>query len=380
MALHILHVLDSLQIGGTEWQCLSLATHLDPTRFRNTILCFNRGGPLLEVARGAGLAVEVVPFPGFRRPGAAASLARLADLMRRQRVHIVQSYGFYSNAPALLAGWWAGARIRVASRRDMGMFLGRLDRLAERAVFRLADRVVVNARAIRAELIASGQVPGERIVVIPTGVDLDRFDRPVPAGRPPWAGEGKVVGMVAKFRRQKDQQTFLLAARRVLAVDPTVVFVLAGDGPLRGSVEQLAREMGLAGSVWFIGAVRPEAVGAFLHHVDISVLATNGNEGIPNVVLEAMAMGNPVIASDTGGCGEAIQNGVTGFLVPPRDPERLADRILRLLADEAEAARMGKAGHELAETEFALARMVERFARLYEGLAREKLGWASGER
>lgn len=374
MTLNVLHAIDALQIGGTEGQCLSLARQLDPARWRSVLLSLNPGGPLLEVAHGAGLEVEVFPFPGFRRPNAMLSLVRLAGLMRRAGIHIVQAYGFYSNLAGLLAGRLAGVPILVASRRDMGVYLGRLDRLAERIAFRLADRVVVNAEAIRAELAGSGQVRPEKVVVIPTGVDLRRFDPDGAAGpRPPWAWKGRAVGMVAKFRRQKDQPTFLRAAERILAADPKVGFVLAGDGPSRESVERLARAMGLASSVRFVGAVPPDAMPAFLRHLDVAVLASNGNEGIPNVVLEAMAMGKPVVASDTGGCREAVLDGVTGFLVPPRDPERLAEMTLRLLRDERAAARMGRAGRERVEAEFSLGRMAERFSRLYERLAGEKL-------
>jgi len=297
--------------------------------------------------------------------------------MRRHTPDIVQTYGFYSNVPALLAGRTAGVPILIASRRDMGEFLTRFKSMVERITFRLADRVVVNAEAIRRDLIEHDRIPREKLTLIPTGVDVNRFDWRLPTGgRPDWAGRGKVVAMVARFRRQKDQFTFLRAAKKILAVDPTVAFVLAGDGYLKETAEQLARDLGLSRSVWFTGAVDPDYMPAFLRQVDISVLASRSNEGIPNVVLEAMAAGKPVVVTDTGGCSEAVVDGVTGFLVAPGDPERLADRVLRLLQDGREADRMGKAGRQRVEIEFTLSRMIDRFSSLYTDLANQKLGRA----
>ena len=387
--IRVLHVLDSLQLGGTEWQCLSLARNLDPIRYQNVFVCFNRGGPLVETLRRTGVPSEVIPFPGFRRLAGVKGLVRLSTFMRRNRIHVVQAYGFYSNVPAILAGRMAGVPILIASRRDMGEFLTRHQRLAERGVFRLADRVVVNADAIKAELLIARQVREEKIVVIPTGVDLDRFDQDFwdESGncQPPWAMKGKVVAMVANFRGQKDQTTLLHAAKRILTIDPTVVFVLAGGvfqgsaicESLRQSAEQIAEEIGISSSVWFLGAVDPGTIPGLLQHVDVSVLASRGNEGIPNAILEAMAAGKPVVATDTGGCREVVQHGVTGFLVPPGDPAQLADRILRLLRNDRDAARMGKAGRKRAEAQFSLSPMIHRFSSLYSSLAREKLGHAA---
>jgi len=323
------------------------------------------------VARRRGVQVEDVSFPGFRHWGALAGLSRLTRLMRRERVDIVQSYGFYSNLPAVLAARLARVPVALASRRDMGEFLNGPAPRLERVAFRFATRVVVNANAIREQLVSTRQTGPSKIVVIPTGVDLDRFDLRAPRDEQPTARPpGGTVAMVARFRRQKDHPTFLQAARMVLADEPGTTFLLAGDGSLRESTETLARDLGVSGSVRFVGPVEPDAMARFLFGVDVAVLASKGNEGIPNVILEAMAAGKPVVATDTGGCREAVHDGVTGFLVPPGDAGQLAGRVLRLLGDGEMAARMGKAGRGRVESEFSLARMADRFAGLYEGLLR----------
>jgi L-malate glycosyltransferase len=369
LMLRTLHVVDTLNTGGTEWQSVSLAGALSARGIGAGLVCLRPGGVLADVARRRGVRVEEVGFPGLRDRRALAGLARLARLMRREHVDLVQSYGFYSNLPALLAARLARVPVALASRRDMGEFLKGSARQLERVAFRLATRVVVNANAIRDELTSTRQVRPSKVVVIPTGVDLDRFDRnAILHDRPAVGLRGGVVAMVARFRRQKDHPTFLQAARMVLADEPGTTFLLAGDGYLRESIETLARDLGVSSSVRFVGPVEPDAMPRFLFGVDVAVLASKGNEGIPNVILEAMAAGKPVVATDTGGCREAVHDGVTGFLVPPGDAGQLAGRILRLLGDGEMAARMGKAGRGRVESEFSLARMADRFTGLYEGL------------
>jgi len=368
--LSILHVLDSLEIGGTEWQCLSLIRHLDIGHYRNSLVSLSTRGDFRSSTQG--IDAEVLPFPGFRHPAAVQSIVRLAALMRQRKVQLVQAYGFYSNVPAALAAKIARVPIFVASRRDMGESLDRPTRLLERVVFALADGIVVNAEAIRTQL-RQGRLPDHKIHVIRTGVDLERFGRPGDGPVPEWAESGHVVTMIARFRKQKDHATLLRTAKHVLTTEPRAAFVLAGDGYLKESIERLASEMGISASVWFVGAVSPDKMPTFLRHVNVCVLTSRGNEGIPNVVLESMAAGKPVVATDVGGCREAVQDGVTGFLVPPGDSAQIADKVLRLLRDSNEATRMGKAGRQRAEAEFSLYGMVDRFNSLYADLTRQKV-------
>ncbi len=384
--IRLLHVLDSLQLGGTEWQCVSLMRQLNSNRYQNRFVSLSGTGPLAERLTQADIACEVIPFRGFRHPKGVAGLARLAAYMRRHRIQIVQAYGFYSNVPAILAARMASVPIAVASRRDMGEFLSKWQRRAEKVIFRLADCVVVNSAAIRKELLASRQTSGDKMLLIPTGVDLKRFDEHgtpgYEAGRPEWAKKGKTVAMVAMFRTAKDHATFLRAARLILDEDPAASFVLAGGvfpgselcQSLKDSAVRLAEELNMGSSVTFLGETDPERIPWLLQHVDVAVLASTNQEGLPNVVLEYMAAGKAVVVTDAGGCRELVQDGVTGFIVPTRSPAVLAEKILWLLRNATQAIEMGKAGRRLVEAEFSLGRMADRFSSLYESLARARLG------
>lgn len=378
--LRVLHVLDSLHVGGSEWQCLSLATRLDPARFESHVVGFGGGG-LQGALEASGVARDIMPFRGLRSAAGLRDLIRLSAWIRRGRFDIVQSYGFYSNVPAAFASRLARGPRLVTSRRDMGEFMGRSQRLLERVVFRLADRIVVNADVIRRSLVATGQAPARKIALVPSGVDLARFDALGAGGpRPPWARGGKVVTMVAMFREAKDHRTLLHAASRVLRVEPDVVFVVAGGVPagsaiceaLRRDAEQLAKDLGIAPSVRFLGTTAPEALPTLLRQVDVGVLASTRFEGMPNSVLEYMAAGKPAVVTDAGGCREIVVDGTTGFVVPLRNPESLGDRILQLVQDDGLAARLGKAGRERVESEFSLTSMARRFSDLYETVAQPR--------
>ncbi len=376
----ILHLLDSLQIGGTEGQCLNLARGLLARGIENRLVCFNQTGPLLERFLDAGIPVTVLSFRGLRHPAMLSDLFRLASFLKRQHISVVQAYGFYTNVPGLLAGCLARVPVLVASRRDMGEFLSAGQRRIERTILRLAHRVVVNAVAIRNDLVASGHVNADKVTIIQNGVDLAAFDRAAQSGPPrqeiPWSAAEKIVAMVAKFREQKDHLTLLRAARAVLDHDSRVAFLLAG-GVYPGSpiserlywdAKRESEELGIARAVHFLGPVAPADIPAFLGHVDISVLASRGNEGIPNVLLESMAAGKPVVSTDTGGCREVIQDGVTGYLVPVGDARRLAETLIRLLSKDPERSEMGRAARARVEREFSLGCMVDRFEALYATL------------
>lgn len=194
------------------------------------------------------------------------------------------------------------------------------------------------------------------------GVDTAEFHPPSVA-QPGHAGP--VIGTVANLDVRKDLGTFLRMAARIVAVFPQATFKVVGAGPERDSLVQLANELGIGARVEFTGA-SGNTKDAY-HTFDVFVLSSR-NEGFANVIVEAMASGLPVVATDVGGAREAIDDGRTGFVVPAHDPEALAERVGRLLADPSLGQRMGRAGRERAVREFSLQAMVRRYDDLYREL------------
>jgi glycosyltransferase involved in cell wall biosynthesis len=356
VSLRVVHVLDSLALGGTETQAVALVQALAERSVTNHVVVF-RTGPLAARLDRADVTTERMTVHGFLRPGFAGLVLRLARTIRAQRAGAVQTYGFYSNLPGVLAARLAGVRAIVASRRGFGTHLSPTQRRVDRLVCRLAHRTVVNAEALRQRLIAEGVAP-RTVVVIPNGV-AERG--PVTPAHDP------IVGMVANFRPPKDHTTFLHAAARVRETVPTAEFELVGAGPEEAAARRLADALGLGDRVRFLGALEPDAVWAALNRFAVAVLSSR-SEAMPNTVLEAMVAARPVVATAVGDVPVIVRDGVTGLLVQAGDAAALGDAIGRILKDPALAAALGAAARQHALAAYGPARMADAFLDLYRTL------------
>jgi glycosyltransferase involved in cell wall biosynthesis len=283
----------------------------------------------------------------------------LAQDLRTWRADVVQTYGFYTNLPGLLAGRLARVPVLVASKRGYDPHLSPVQRAVDRYARRLAHATVVNAEALRAWLVAEERARGVR--VIPNCV-LERGSVV--------ASDDPVVGMVANFLPPKDHDTFVRAAALVAERMPTAEFHLVGAGPVEPRVRALVDELGLTSRVRFLGRLSPDDVWTALGRFAVSVLSSL-SEGMPNAVLEAMLAARPVVATRVAGMDEVVHHGVTGYLVPPRDATALAAAVTRLLKDPGLAARMGAAGRERVRTAHGPDRMVDDFLALWRSLRME---------
>lgn len=384
--VRLLQFATSFRIGGTERQIVNLVRGLDPSRFALSIGCQRRSGQFLDSVLALDVPVREYPIRSFTDPRTVRQVARLAPDIRRDGIQVVHSYGFYANVFAVPAARLAGAPVIIASVRDIGADHTPRQNLVHRLVCGLADRVVVNADAIRRWLVAQG-LDGRAISLIPNGLDMTPFDTVarsttvrrelgLPAGAP-------VVLLIARLNALKGIDDFLDASARVARATPAARFVIVGDSWVarRGQVvaDQAYREalagrlaaLGLEGRVVFTG-FRTD-VAALLAEAAVSVLPSH-SEGLSNTLLESMGAGVPVVATDIGGNPEVVEQGVTGFLVPPHDPPSLADAIVKLLVDRDLAERFGAAGRRRALDHFSLDRMIARTEQLY----RDLLGAAAG--
>ena len=356
MTGRVVHVLDSLALGGTEAQAVALVRSLAARDIASHVVMF-RTGPLAAGLDAAGVTTERMAVHGFLRAGFAKLVVRLARSIRAQRADVVQTYGFYTNVPGVLAARLAGVRAIVAGRRGFGSHLTPAQRRIDRLVCRLAHRTVVNAEALRTGLIADG-VPSRTVVVIPNCVA---------ARGPVTAAQDPIVGMVANFRPPKDHATFLHAAARVLDTVPTAEFHLVGAGPDEAAARRLADTLGLGDRARFLGALEPDAVWAALNRFAVAVLSSR-SEAMPNAVLEAMVAGRPVVATAVGDLPALIHDGVTGLLVPAGDAAALGAAIGRILKDSTLAADLAAAARRRALDAYGPARMAEAFVGLYRTL------------
>jgi len=224
----------------------------------------------------------------------------------------------------------------------------------------------VNSQAAREDLAAA--MPGSRkkIEVLPNCINLKEFKSRLSSAQLRrslgLASSSIVVGALANLRPEKDLGTFLLAALAILKRFPTAEFLLIGDGPEANSLKQFAGDLGILESVHFL---RDRSdVPDLLATLDILILSSY-TESFPNAILEAMAMGKPVVATNVGGVSELVWEGQTGYLVPPKDPEAIAERVLGLCQDPARRLQMGKSARLRVESEFSVSELIKRLERFY---------------
>jgi L-malate glycosyltransferase len=372
-------------LGGTELQFVTLALSLDPSRFAVHFGCMRRWGQLLEQIDERGIPVFDYSVFTFRNLKAVRAQLRLARDIRRHGIQIVHTYNFYANVFAIPAARLAGARV-VASICDMGAYLSPRQRLVQRVVCKLADQILVNATAIKDWLIADGY-DADRIMVIPNGVDLARFEQPartgslhrefgLPTGAP-------LIGVVGRLAPLKGLEDFLTAAPIIARRFPSARFLIVGDtlapsertkaidDPYMAQLKRQAAQLGLEDRLIFTG-YRSD-VECILAELSVSVLPSL-SEGLSNALLESMAAGVPVVATRVGGTAEALHDGENGLLVPPSDPDAIANAICRLLDAPDLASQLGLAARRSIVERYSMTRMVERTSMVYEGLLKHDAG------
>jgi len=371
-AARVLHVAESAGWAGGEAYLLKLAAALDPARFRLEVVV-PEPGPLVARLGALGVATHEVALAG--RLVSPAALGALVRVLRARAPAIVQSHGARSNVYTRLAARLARVPVVLSTVHnslfdyEVSPLRRRLYVAAERWTSGLADRVVAVSDAVARDLVQRYGLPPARVVTVKNGIDADAFA----AARPPAAvraelglGPGaRPIGVAARMTAQKGHAHLLDALPAVLARVPAVVCVLIGDGPLRARLEARARALGVAARCRFTGA-RAD-VADLVAALEVVVLPSR-SEGLPFALLEAMALGKPVVATTVGGCPEVVEDGRTGWLVPPGDAPALAGAVLRLLEDAPAARAMGARGAARVRAEFSLARMVDALQTLYAAL------------
>jgi glycosyltransferase involved in cell wall biosynthesis len=347
-------VIGQLSTGGAEGQLRALCEGLDPGVARATVYCLSGEtepyGPLLE---RAGVPLRVV------RGGRLGRVRALRSAFAADGIDVVHAWLFIANAFA-----WAATRLErrplVTSARNCKRSGRLLDALNRRA-FAASDAIIVNSQQVRDYIAHVYDAPADRIAVVYNAIDLARFQPPART-RP---GHAPRVVMVGRLVAQKNPLLFVAAAAGLRARLPAVRFQLVGDGPLRAAVAAAVRAAGLGDCLELAG--ERHDVPALLHDADLCWL-TSDWEGLPNAVLEAMAAGLPVVATDVGGTAELIEAGVEGYVVRAGDGDAFVARSLEILADPARLAHMRGAARARA-ARFDRAQMVEATQAVYARVA-----------
>ncbi|MHB1556384.1 MAG: glycosyltransferase, partial [Isosphaeraceae bacterium] len=364
--MKIVHIGSSTFLGSVEHQILGLAQSLSE-EFRSAFLSFREGGKcaaFLEAAREQGFPARALAHD---TPHLLAAMSELTELLKECGADLVCTHGYKADILGLIASRRAGIpAVALSHGWTRESLRVRCYEALDRVAIRHMDRVVCVSHG-QAAKARRGGVPAEKIVVIHCAVRATRFEMPDAAGAAElqdWFGEpsGPLIGAAGRLSPEKGFGDLADAAALALRNDPSLRFVLFGDGPLRGEIERRVDRLGLSGA--FVLAGFRTDLDRFLPHLDLMVLPSY-TEGLPNVVLESFAAGVPVVATAVGGTPEAVEDGVSGYLVPPGRPTELARRILDSVRDELRRREMGRRGRERVLREFSFESLARSFERLF---------------
>jgi glycosyltransferase involved in cell wall biosynthesis len=346
-------VIGQLSYGGAESQVYELARGL-AARHEVVVYCLSASSePYGTRLADAGISVRRLVARG---PLDVSRVTRLAASLRSDRIEIAHAFLFIASAYAYLATRLTPGVRLVASARNCKLEPSAVRRAVMRRAFRAADAVICNSREVAAFAERHYHAPRESVHVVYNGVDAERF------AVPRREHEGLRIGTIGRIEAQKNLGLFLRAAREIAAANPTATFEIAGAGSLLDVMSAEARALGVAERVSFVGPVAD--VPGFLAGLDQFWL-TSDWEGTPNVLLEAMAAGVPVIATAVGGTPEIIEAERTGLLVPSGDVTALVAAASRLMQDRRLAGAMGERAREAVRDRFSIAAMVRATERVY---------------
>ena len=364
--LRVVHVAGSADWGGGERYLELLARHLDRDRFALSVVLPSEG-PFAERLSRLAVPVHVADLGRLVAPSA---IVRLAATLHRLRPDIVQSHGARSNFYARLAVALLPRPRHVStvhnSLRDYPVSTLRrvVYRAMDRSTLPLTARVLCVADTLARDYRA-------RVTVIPNGVDVNELDaargdtRQIRRGL--GLGAGPVIGFVGRLTPQKDPMTFLRSVAAIRRELPSATGLVVGDGPLRADLELEMARLGLGEHCVFTGA--RSDVPALLDTMDVFVLSSV-SEGFPFVLLEAMGLGCPVVATGVNGVTEIVQADISGLLVVPGDPASIASAVIDLLRRPERARALGAAGRARVADCFSVERMVRKTEQLYREIAR----------
>lgn len=365
----VVHLVYDLIRGGTEGQCARVAMGLARQGLPHRVAIFHRRGFFLEAVEAACGPVREVAIRHLARPSTVREVARMARWLRAEQADILHAWDADAAIFGQFAAQLAGVKF-IASRRDLGQIYPWHKMVLMRRADRAAVCVVANAEAVRTHFIAQG-VPAEKIEVLPNVLDVEERDRLalIPCSCADRLPAGRRLAVVNRLDPEKNTGVLVEALALVRKTFSDAVLVVVGEGREMPLLRAKAAALDLAESVCFLGEVME--VPALLRLCEAGALVPNRNEGMSNTILEYMASGLPVLATDCGGNRELVRNGETGRLVPATASAAVvAEAWISLLWNRADAMQMGARSRAFVERHHVPAIVLEKFRGLYGQVAR----------
>lgn len=356
-------------LAGTENQVEKLIRGLS-AEFEVELILFRPSEWLVARSRDLGCRISVFQIDNFKSAYTFRNFLKVIGHLRAVKPDVVHTFFPVANIIGVTAARLAGVRTIVASRRDYGEWMSRRYLLATRLANLFVTRIVTNSNQVKQLTEKVEGFPGDRIAVIYNGIATDAFHRRAPnieLKRALQIPDGnKVVGLIANYRPMKRHEAFVRAANEIVQKRDDIDFVLVGRDAVPGepkkAIQQLVASLGIARRVHFAHA--DGNVRDFLSILDVGVNCSEG-EGLSNAIMEYMATEIPCVVSNSGGNSDLITDDINGYAVPLGDHHALAQRILRLIDDDATRLRFTQAAKEKVRNEMSLEAMLNRFRQFY---------------
>lgn len=361
---NLLYIIDGGEnYGGAEENLLNVLKVMDKREYSVEVCCLV-GGYVAEVLKTSGVPVTVL---NMKNKWDCGAVLRLVAMLKRKDIHILHTSLYASNTFGRIAAILARAPITISWEQGMANVKPRRHTWVDRFLSKFTDSITVPSEAVRQSIIKEENISREKIEVIHNFVDEAEFaiaiDLKTKREELGLKLEDIVVGYVGCLSEHKGHKYLLDAIPEIILNIPGVKFLLVGEGPLRGQIEEKIKRMGLEAKVILLGFRRD--IAEILSIIDLYVHPSL-SETFGLSIIEAMFMGKPVVASNIDGIPEVVKDEETGILIPARDFRRMAEAVIGLLKDRERASKMGRAGSELVRTNFTPEAAVEKLERLYE--------------
>lgn len=348
----------TLDPGGTEKQILLLCRYINREKFNLCIISF-RGGRMEKEFEKENVPVRVI---GKHYRFDLLALFKLILVFLKIKPDILHTFIFTSNTWGRIAGIVVRVPVIISSERSTDPWKKNHHFFIDKFLGFFTDKIVCNSVSVKSHYEKKlGQI-SRKLIVIKNGIDLERFsfDNSKPVQK-----KEKIVLTVSRLSPEKGIQFLIESAKIVLKKTKDVKFLIAGEGPLRNELESLIKKYKIQDWVIFSGYIKD--IENLISESDVVILPSLW-EGLPNILLEAMAMKKPVIATDVGGVREIVKNGENGFIVKPACAREIAERIIEVFSDEKNSLRMGESGYKFVKENFDVQKMVSSYQCLYTQL------------
>jgi glycosyltransferase involved in cell wall biosynthesis len=362
----VIHIVEDLKVGGLEKVIAAIVTGVDSQKYETEIWCLAGGGQVAEWVRFKGGIVRIFSWATYHNP---LNVAGLAFQLRKHRVDIVHTHGYFGSTFGRLAAVAAGIRHVLSHVHTNYIDFKKRHFLIERSLSHISSKIICVSQTVKDFVESCEGISAEKTCLIynvPIWLFENGPDRPPSRHSLGFSDQDCVIVSVGSLVENKGHRVLIDSLRMLMPVHPQLKLLVLGDGSLRLELEQLALRHQLASAVVFAGVVKNPR--PFLALSDIFVLPTIYREGLPLAILEAMDQRLPVVASRIGGIPEAVAHNRSGLLVPPNDSGALGAAISRLAADRSERNAMGVEGWKIVSQKFRYDQMIAQIESLYEVL------------